>query len=105
MNLTQARERLLVAKAETEARLERTRKHLHRAEALSPNSHERSVETANDDVVDALDADAHDDLQQIDRALARVADGSYLNCSKCSRAIAEQRLVALPWTKRCIDCA
>lgn len=57
MSLQHARQRLLTTREELEARLVRTHKHMHRAEAPSPNFHEQVVETANDVVVQALDAD------------------------------------------------
>jgi DnaK suppressor protein len=40
----------------------------------------------------------------MDAALRRIDDGSYGICGSCSQPIAEERLEALPWTTRCIDC-
>ena len=42
--------------------------------------------------------------QQIDDALARMADGSYGVCDSCGLEIAEERLRALPFTRMCRDC-
>lgn len=105
MSLQHARQRLLTAREELEARLVRRRKHMHRNEELSANFHEQAVETANDAVVHALDADAQDDLERIDRALRRIDSGDYQACTKCGRDIGAKRLAALPWTDRCIRCA
>ena len=44
-------------------------------------------------------------LQSIDDALQRIEDGTYGVCSNCGKPIGEERLVALPWTNLCIDCA
>jgi RNA polymerase-binding protein DksA len=43
-------------------------------------------------------------LQAIDAALQRIEEGTYGVCPKCGQAIPEERLEALPWTTRCIDC-
>jgi DnaK suppressor protein len=42
--------------------------------------------------------------QQIDDALARMADGSYGVCDSCGLEIADERLRALPFTRLCRDC-
>ncbi len=42
--------------------------------------------------------------QQIDDALARMADGSYGVCDSCGLEIAEERLRAMPFTRLCRDC-
>ncbi|HZP46408.1 MAG TPA: TraR/DksA family transcriptional regulator [Candidatus Binataceae bacterium] len=42
--------------------------------------------------------------QQIDDALARIADASYGVCEACGLEIAEERLRALPFTRLCRDC-
>ena len=44
------------------------------------------------------------ELELIQKALRRIADGSYGTCSLCSRPIAPQRLRAVPWAECCIDC-
>jgi DnaK suppressor protein len=43
-------------------------------------------------------------LGAIDSALQRIDDGSYGTCASCHQPIGEERLEALPWTTRCIDC-
>jgi RNA polymerase-binding protein DksA len=43
-------------------------------------------------------------LQAIDAALQRIEDGTYGICQNCGQPIAAERLEALPWTTRCIDC-
>lgn len=42
-------------------------------------------------------------LEQIDEALARIADGSYGRCAICGVTIPEGRLEARPWTPFCVD--
>jgi DnaK suppressor protein len=43
-------------------------------------------------------------LELVDAALARLDDGSYGRCIRCGEPIAPDRLDALPWAARCIDC-
>jgi RNA polymerase-binding protein DksA len=43
-------------------------------------------------------------LRAIDAALQRIEDGTYGTCPKCGQPIPDERLEALPWTTRCIDC-
>ncbi|WP_024820944.1 TraR/DksA family transcriptional regulator [Arthrobacter sp. 31Y] len=42
-------------------------------------------------------------LEQIEEALARIADGSYGRCAICGVTIPEGRLEARPWTPFCVD--
>ena len=43
-------------------------------------------------------------LAEIDAALRRLDDGTFGICGSCGKPIAEERLVALPWAMKCIDC-
>ena len=49
----------------------------------------------------ALDAD---ELARINRALERMADGSYGLCDECGCAIPFERLKAEPMTRHCVAC-
>lgn len=55
--------------------------------------------------VAALLADADSNLRDLDRALAKLAAGTYAVCEGCGRDISPDRLQALPATRTCIDCA
>jgi len=44
-------------------------------------------------------------LADLDRALARIDDGSYGTCEQCGGAIAGPRLEARPMSVLCMDCA
>ena len=49
----------------------------------------------------------HDKLQltmaDVERALAKVEDGTYGTCDVCGRPIGEGRLEALPWATLCVE--
>jgi RNA polymerase-binding transcription factor DksA len=53
----------------------------------------------------ALIAQADEQLDEIQAALARIADGSYGQCDQCGTDIAKERLEALPATRTCKECA
>ncbi|HEY4458048.1 MAG TPA: TraR/DksA C4-type zinc finger protein [Pseudonocardiaceae bacterium] len=48
---------------------------------------------------------ARTDLADLDRAVGRVANGTYWTCARCGGPIADERLAALPATSTCITCA
>ena len=52
----------------------------------------------------ALRDRADGQLALVTEALARLDDGTFGTCVRCGRPIAPDRLEALPWAARCIDC-
>ncbi len=52
----------------------------------------------------ALRDRADHQLELVDEALARLAAGTFGICVRCDQPIAADRLEALPWAARCIDC-
>jgi len=52
----------------------------------------------------ALRDRADQQLALVEAALARMDDGSFGLCVRCGQPIATERLEALPWAPRCIDC-
>lgn len=50
-----------------------------------------------------LEEGAQQTLEQIERALARIDDGTYGTCERCGKPIPEERLRARPWATLCID--
>lgn len=49
------------------------------------------------DVLAGLD----DELADVERALARLDDGTYGRCEMCGQALPDERLAAAPATRRC----
>ncbi len=43
-------------------------------------------------------------LAEIDEALGRIENGTFGTCVRCGKPIAEERLEAIPYATRCIDC-
>ena len=44
-------------------------------------------------------------LADVDRALAKVAEGTYGRCDSCGRRITKERLEAVPTTALCLACS
>ena len=51
-----------------------------------------------------LSASAQQIVDEIDRALERIADGTYGVCLPAGRRITLERLEALPYAETCVDC-
>jgi len=43
-------------------------------------------------------------LQMVEKALARIREGSFGECIHCGKEINAKRLEAVPWTRHCINC-
>ena len=52
----------------------------------------------------ALSAQAQAAVEEIDKALAKIADGSYGYCEQCGQPIPKARLKALPYAAMCVAC-
>ena len=104
--MTDRKQRLEELKADLLQRLERYQAHQHRdAGALEADFAEQAVQRQNDEVVDGLEAEVRDTLNQVNHALARIADGVGETCEQCGKAINPERLDALPRSTLCIGCA
>jgi DnaK suppressor protein len=61
-------------------------------------------ETLDREMELSLEDNAEHLLESIDAALARIDAGTYGNCERCGKPIASDRLEALPWATKCIEC-
>jgi RNA polymerase-binding protein DksA len=52
----------------------------------------------------SLEENAEHLLAEIDAALARIDDGVYGTCVRCGGLVGPERLEALPWATKCIEC-
>jgi len=51
-----------------------------------------------------LEENAEAVLEAINSALTRMEAGTYGRCQNCGQPISPERLEAIPWATRCIDC-
>ncbi len=97
---------------QVEARLTRLREdddslRHDRADATADDEHDPEGSTLSGEwaQVDALRRGAEAERDEIRAARERVASGTYGICETCGRPIAEARLEARPFARRCIGCA
>jgi DnaK suppressor protein len=60
--------------------------------------------TLNREIDYTLEENSEHVLAAIEEALSRIEEGTFGTCVRCGRAIAEERLEAIPYATRCIDC-
>lgn len=68
------------------------------------DSAEQAQQRQNDEVLEALLAEAEIGLQLVSHAQQRLSEGRYGICLRCGGAIAESRLSALPAAEYCLGC-
>ena len=70
-----------------------------------PDSEERAISRANDDVLERLDESDREEIRQLQEAIALIDAGTYGLCTLCGKSITPARLAALPYASTCITCA
>ena len=89
--------------ADYRGRAEAIRRDLGRSH--SQDFAEQASERQNDEVLDALLAEAEAGMRLVGLARLRLAEGSYGLCQRCGEAISPARLQALPAAEYCLNCA
>lgn len=69
------------------------------------DSEERAVELENDQTITAIGVMTDAEIRDIRIAISRIESGDYTSCASCGKHIAKERLLALPWTSKCVRCA
>jgi DnaK suppressor protein len=77
----------------------------HEGDPLSADFAEQVTQRENDDVLGAISHSARAELQQVEAALRRLAQGRYATCAGCGGEIEPERLAAVPYTDKCRGCA
>lgn len=75
------------------------------ARSHSPDFAEQALQRQNDEVLEALLAEAEAAMRQVGLALLRLAEGQYGLCLRCGETINPARLQALPASEFCLACA
>jgi RNA polymerase-binding protein DksA len=74
---------------------------------IADQVHDLEDESFADLMVDVNLAEIDRDLEElraVEAALRRISDGSFGTCAGCGRAIDRERLEAVPFVSRCINC-
>lgn len=69
------------------------------------NFADSSQVTAERGEAETLAGSLREALGEVERALAKLADGTYGACESCGQPIAPARLEAMPTARFCINCA
>jgi len=106
VNSSAVQKRLEDQLREIEQRLEKIDRDRRRDNnPLDEDWQEQAAVRQNDEVLDGLDAEQHQQATAIRTALERIKSGAYGICSECEGRISEARLNALPHATVCIQCA
>jgi DnaK suppressor protein len=77
--------------------IEAVKRRLHEERAGIVEERRRGLELSLEESAEHL-------LAEIDAALARIDEGVYGTCCRCGGRIGDERLEALPWATKCIEC-
>lgn len=97
------RTRLMQHKAELQKRVSTI--HEHARDPLEQDSAEQAAQLGNVAVVSALEAEAVQQIAEIEAALQRLEAGTYGVCVTCGEPVGEGRLKVRPAATQCRDCA
>ena len=87
--------------------------HLHEEGSLEEETEEETYDnhladsataTLNREIDYSLEENSGHVLTAINEALERIESGTFGTCGRCGKPIAEDRLKAIPYANRCIDC-
>lgn len=103
--LEEVRARLVERKAALAGEIEDVRKQLDEdQERVAEDARDGGAPDAQTGIDHAMVARDLKEIQDIDAALRRIADGDYGICIDCGAEIAPARLAAYPTAKRCLPC-
>jgi RNA polymerase-binding protein DksA len=111
MNTDRYRDILL----EEQSRVATAMNHLHETNSVSLEDEteeetydnhlaDSATATLNREIDYTLEENGEHLLTAINEALQRIENGTFGTCGRCGKPIAEERLEAIPYANRCIDC-
>lgn len=65
---------------------------------------DHATEMVDREVDESLEENAEQIVHEIDRALAKIEDGTYGQCGRCGQEIPAERLDAVPYATLCVSC-
>lgn len=74
-------------------------------QGIDDNFADSAAATAERSEILAFIDSARDRLAEVNRALAKMDEGTYGICERCGKEISEARLEARPLSIRCVECA
>lgn len=101
--LSAIRESLLLQKSFILNKTSEFRQEQSNVVSVSDEAEAASLDLANNISIHLHERDRHS-LYMIEKALGKIADGTYGQCECCSGNISPRRLQARPFTTLCIEC-
>lgn len=106
LDITEIDTKLRKKQLELEMRAQKLSEELTRVNLeISKDSEDRAQELENEEVADAISQQTQQELQQVNHAILRIKQGAYTQCELCHEEIEHERLMALPYTALCKECA
>ncbi len=102
--LLQERQRLELELSELDADLSESLEDSSEESPYDQHMAETAGVTLDREIDLSLEENTMASIAQIDRALAKLANGSYGTCDRCAKAIGDERLDAAPFATLCIEC-
>lgn len=102
--LLEEKERLLQEIADLDAELAESLEDSSEESPYDQHMAETAAVTLDREIDLTLQENARATLVQIERALAKLDEGTYGLCDKCGKPISEGRLQAAPFATLCVDC-
>jgi RNA polymerase-binding protein DksA len=65
---------------------------------------DHASEMVDRELDESLEDNAEQLVQDIDRALEKIDDGTYGKCERCGQTIPQERLDAVPYATLCVSC-
>lgn len=107
------KKKLETFKKKLETRLQELRRTVTRTQAdgriadedtAAPDIADRAASSYNKEFLFSQSNNERALLQMVEKALARIREGSFGECINCGNEINAKRLEAVPWTRHCIAC-
>jgi len=106
------KKKLEAFKKRLETRQQELRRIVHRTQADGRSADEdsaqdiadRAASSYNKEFLFSQSNNERQLLQMVEKALARIREGSFGECIHCGKEINSKRLEAVPWTRHCINC-
>ena len=106
------KKKLEAFKKRLEMRQQELRRIVHRTQADGRSADEdsaqdiadRAASSYNKEFLFSQSNNERQLLQMVEKALARIREGSFGECIHCGKEINSKRLEAVPWTRHCINC-
>jgi DnaK suppressor protein len=98
------RDRLVREIAELDADLSESLEDSSEESPYDQHMAETAAVTLDREIDLTLEENARAAISQIERALLKLANGSYGICDKCGKPIGEERLRVVPYATLCVEC-